>query len=170
MKISLVGFMGTGKTTVGKKLADKLNLEFLETDSMIEDKTKKSIPEIFSQNGEDYFRTQEKNILNKIIDEKENFVLSTGGGIVISPQNRQLLKNRTHAILLKASPEVIYQRTKNDEARPLLQSDNPLQKIKKLLEARQDYYQQFFNKIDTDHKNPKKIVKEIINLLGINKV
>ena len=107
MKISLVGFMGTGKTTVGKKLADKLNLEFLETDSMIEDKTKKSIPEIFSQNGEDYFRTQEKNILNKIIDEKENFVLSTGGGIVISPQNRQLLKNRTHAILLKASPEVI---------------------------------------------------------------
>ncbi|MFW5976873.1 MAG: shikimate kinase [Bacillota bacterium] len=168
MKVSLVGFMGTGKSTVGSLLAEELNLPFLETDTLIEKELGQSIDQIFNQKGEVFFRKQETEILKKIIINKKDFVLSTGGGIVIKPENRNLLKANTSVILLKASPETIYNRVKNNTERPLLNIDNPLMKIKKLLKKRENYYNQFTPQIDTDNKSPKQIVHQIKLIIGVD--
>ena len=166
MKISLVGFMGTGKSTVGQLLAKKLGLEFLETDQLVEQHEQASISQIFAEQGEKYFRQLEQEILQEILINQKAFVLSTGGGIVLSSDNRKLLQQKTIAILLEATPETIYQRIKEDGVRPLLATENPQRKIKTLLKQRQNYYQEFTHKIQTDGKTPMEIVKEIKNLVG----
>lgn len=153
--------MGTGKTSVGKLLAKKMKFNFLDTDNQIEKREGLSIPEIFANKGEDYFRSLEEKVLADIINTEQNFVLATGGGIVISPKNRKLLLNSTKSFLLEAGPEEIYRRTKADSERPLLETDNPLQKIKELLAERREYYQCFPNKIDTEEKLPVEIVEDI---------
>ncbi len=169
MEISLIGFMATGKSTAGKLLSDKLKLLFLETDSLIEKRTGMSILEIFSQKGEQFFRKKEKEILENVIDKKRDYVLSTGGGIVLSRENRKLLKKNTFPVLLTASPQVIFQRIQSaEERRPLLETDNPLGEIKKLLKKRKDYYNQFENKIDTNQKSPEEIVNIIVSMTGVN--
>jgi len=169
MEISLIGFMATGKSTIGNLLSSKLNLLFLETDSLIEKKIGLSIPEIFSKKGENFFRKKETNILQEIIQNKKNYVLSTGGGIVISQENRELLKKNTFPVLLKASPRVIFERILSaEEKRPLLETKTPLKEIKRLMEKRKDYYNQFEKQINTDNKTPEEIVRTIIEMIGVN--
>ena len=166
MKISLIGFMATGKSTVGKLLSQKMGLKFLETDQLIELSEDKSIPQIFAQYGENYFRQLEKEILNEIIKKRDSFVLSTGGGIVLARENRSLLKQETIPFLLQADPETIYQRTKNEENRPLLAQPDPKKTIETLLAQRAEYYNQFKPKIKTDHKTPVEIAAEIMDYIG----
>ena len=131
-------------------------------------KSKIKISEIFSEKGENFFRKLESEVLEKIIKCKNNFVLSTGGGIVIKPENRKYIKENTISILLDASPEIIYKRIKDNSDRPLLNTEKPLVKIKKLKEKRFQYYNKFSDKINTDNKSPKKVVREIINLIGVD--
>lgn len=157
--------MGTGKTSVGQIIASKLNLNFIDTDILIEEEAGISISRIFSRHGEDYFRSLEGKILAAVVNDRNDFVLSTGGGIVISPQNRKLLLNQTKAFLLKASPEEIYRRTKDDENRPLLAGETPLSNIRGLIKARTDFYNKFTNKIETENKSPCEVAEEIIFLL-----
>ncbi|MFW6029713.1 MAG: shikimate kinase [Halanaerobiales bacterium] len=165
MIISLIGFMGTGKSTVGKYLAEKLDYQFIDTDSEIENIAAKDISQIFAESGEEYFRKIESIVLEKLIKQNNNIVLSTGGGIVISANNRKILENKTRAFLLKASPEEIYQRIKDEEHRPLLMVDDPLSGIKEMLNVRSDFYDFFKTKIQTDGKSVEEIVECIMKRL-----
>ena len=166
MIISLIGFMASGKTTVGKQLADRLNYEFIDLDQYIEQAAKMSIPTIFEQKGEKHFRTLEKKLLIKIINQHDkNLVISPGGGIIIDQENIELLKEKTIPFLLKASPNEIRARIDNLSERPLLNNKKPEETIKKLMEKRSKYYNQFENVINTDDKEVNEIVDEIINKL-----
>ena len=165
MIISLIGFMATGKTTVGKQLADRLNYEFIDLDQYIEKATNMSVKDIFKQKGKKHFRTLEKNILKKILNQYDNLVLAPGGGIVLDSVNIELLKEQTSPFLLKASPNEIMARINKLSERPLLDNDNPEETIIELLEERKKYYEQFNNVINTDNKEVDQVVDEIINKL-----
>lgn len=164
MKITLVGFMGTGKSEVAKLLARKLNYEYIDTDNEIKKKVDMEIPEIFKIFGEDHFRHLETKELDKILDSYGNFVVATGGGIVLSRHNITIIKEKSLPILLKASPEIIYERIK-DSHRPLLQVANPFDRIQELLKERSQFYNSFNLQVDTDYKKPEEIIKEITGLI-----
>jgi len=117
--IALIGFMGTGKTAVGRLLADKLGKRFVETDELVAKRAGKSISEIFEQGGEGFFRELEHDVI-KDVAELENLVISCGGGAVLNKANVNRLKKNCVVILLTASPEVIQERTSNESGRPLL--------------------------------------------------
>ena len=137
----LIGFMGTGKTTVGKRVARDLGFRFVDTDELIVETAGKSIPDIFSSDGEDAFRNLETGVLQQCIGEK-NQVLSTGGGIVLRKENRELLKRAGYVIWLQASAAAIVERVKRNRDRPLLATENPAQTVKKMLRERQRLYEE----------------------------
>src|SRR3989338_2166220 len=149
MRIVLTGFRGTGKTTIGKKLALELGLKFIDVDSEIEKNSGKSIMEIFSQQGEKKFRNKEKQILRKIANNK-NCVISTGGGSILDAENRIMLRKNSKIILLEASPETIIKRIKNHKQRPMLTKKNLESEVKELLAKRKTLYEKEFDlKINT---------------------
>lgn len=165
MKIVLVGFMGVGKTSVGKDLSERLNLDFFDTDIEIE-KRYGSIESIFENFGEEYFRNIETNTLNNII-KKDNIVISTGGGIVL--RNSEVLKKIDKVIFLDSTIENIYKNIKNDtNKRPLLKNCNVKEKIEELLNKRYSLYESVSNlKIKTENKTIYEISEEIILKLGV---
>lgn len=168
MRIALVGFMGTGKSSVGRLLARRLGFKFLDTDLLIEKKEGRSIPEIFAEEGEEYFRRVESEVLEEIINSGDSFVLATGGGIVISAKNRRLLKDRTFPVLLTASPETIYRRTSGG-GRPLLNLTKPEKRINELLKKREVYYREFKDRVDTEGKTLFEVTGEILAMIGADK-
>lgn len=161
--IILIGFMGCGKTSVGKRLAESENMEFLDTDEWIEKKEQKTISEIFAEQGEAAFRNMETECLRQLLEYKEkNFVLSVGGGLPIREENRKLLKEIGHVVYLKASPDMIYKRLRNDKTRPLLQGMNPRGRIFDLMSARKSYYEGAAEYIvEVDNKKFTEIMEEI---------
>lgn len=163
--IILIGFMGCGKTSVGKRLATTIGSDFLDTDELIEKAQKRSIREIFDTDGEAAFRTMETDCLKELLKNKENgFVLSVGGGLPIREENRMLLKQLGDVILLQASPDVIYQRVKNDRTRPLLQDKNPRGRILDLMSARKKYYEDAADHmVLVDGKTFDEIIEDIMN-------
>src|SRR3989338_131092 len=165
--IVLVGFMGTGKSVVGRRLAKILKREFIDTDKIIEERAGKSISEIFSDEGEIHFRNLEADVI-KDISDKKNCVIVTGGGAVIRYENINNLKKEGIIICLKALPEVIYKRVRYDIKRPLLQTENPLEKIKELLEYRENYYEKSDCFIDTSKMTVEKIVEEVLRVGEVN--
>ena len=162
MIISLIGFMAAGKTTIGKRLAKRLNYKFIDLDQYIEAKTKILIKDIFNKKGEKYFRKLEAKYLNDILSNSDNLVISPGGGIVLNENNIKLLKNKSISFLLTASADTILNRIDKIEERPLLDNKSPKSTINKLLDKRAKYYNQFENVIDTDNKKINEIVDEII--------
>lgn len=165
MIISLIGFMASGKTTVGKQLAERLDYEFIDLDQYIENITKRKVKDIFNKKGEKHFRSLEKKSLKKVLKKADNLVISPGGGIVLEQTNIALLKKKTVPFLLKVSPETILKRIDEISERPLLDYDSPAETVKKLLDKRKKYYDQFNNVVVTDSKKPEQIVGEIINRL-----
>ena len=155
--IVLIGFMGCGKTEVGKILADKLGYTFIDTDSIIENEMGKSIAEIFHEYGEEHFRGLEARLV-KELSGMRRCVISTGGGMVIHRENLLRLKKDGFMIWLKASPETIYGRVKSEYRRPLLRVENPLQEINKLLGIREPLYAEADITIETDGIDVEKIV------------
>jgi shikimate kinase len=139
--IILIGFMGTGKTAVGKKLAKQLKFNFVDLDSKIEKQSRKKISLIFDKHGEKYFRQLETTALKSLL-KNENMVISTGGGIILKPQNIKLLHKSGKVFLLNADPEVIYDRIKDDKSRPLVnfKSKEKLRRIKSILKFRRTLY------------------------------
>ncbi|MDF1658556.1 MAG: shikimate kinase [Verrucomicrobiales bacterium] len=135
----LIGFMGTGKTTIGKRVARSLGMKFVDTDLLIAEKAGKSIPTIFEESGEDAFRSLETEVL-KECRERDGQVVSTGGGIVTRPENLEILKSSGYVIWLKASPEIIFERVSRNQNRPLLKTRNPQKTITDLLTQRDDLY------------------------------
>ncbi len=155
--------MGTGKSSVGRKLARLKACRFVDMDELIEDREKKSVPEIFAVDGEPYFRKVEKKILEEI-SGNDGQVVSCGGGIVIDAQNIKTMKSTGKIICLKASPEVILERTKRFSHRPLLNVPNPIEKIEDLLKTRAPYYAQADRTIDTSDLTLEQVVEKIVNL------
>ena len=135
----LIGFMGTGKSTVGKRVAQSLGFEFVDTDEEIVKKVGKSIAQIFDESGEVAFREIETSTLTKCC-EKSRQVISTGGGAVTQKQNHSILKAGGYVIWLKASAETVYNRVRRNHDRPLLKTANPEKTIREMLSSREDSY------------------------------
>ncbi len=159
--------MGSGKSSVGKALAKRLNFEFLDTDELIEGAEKKKIGRIFEENGEEYFRALETDTL-KTLASYDGFILSTGGGIVTRRENVDLLKELGKVVLLWAEPEEIYKRVGREKHRPLLNVDDPQAEIVKLLERRRPSYQAVADlTIDTTRLSVAEVVEKITKELQI---
>lgn len=162
--IVLTGFMGTGKSGVGKILSKKLSYILIDSDTEIEKEQKMSITDIFRQHGEAIFRDIESDIIKRL-SEMENVVISTGGGVVLRESNIENLRKKGVIVCLTASAETILRRVEHSNDRPLLQVDNPLQKIKELLNSREQYYRNADITISTEGKSLKEIASEILGKL-----
>ncbi|MBN1824123.1 MAG: AAA family ATPase [Endomicrobiales bacterium] len=167
MNIVLTGFMGTGKTAVGKLLAEKLDWQFYDTDGMIEKDTGLSIPEIFAKKGEPYFRDVESKAV-KLFSVLDKAVIACGGGVALRPENMDELEKNGVVVCLTARPEVVLKRTKNSD-RPLLKVKDPLSKISELLKARETYYKRCRVSIDTSVISERETAERIIQQLGVKK-
>jgi shikimate kinase len=165
MNIVLTGMMGTGKTVVGKKLTQKLNMKYIDTDGMIEKDAGMSIPKIFKRKGEPYFRDVETKAV-KCVAMLDNYVIDTGGGVVQRSENMEELERNGVIICLTASPEVILKRTSKTNYRPLLNVDDPVNEIKRLLKKREQFYKRCSRMIDTSHKGIEEVADEIIKFLS----
>ena len=160
--IALIGFMGVGKTAVGKILAKELNREFVELDSLIERKAGKPIPEIFEQDGEVVFRELEIEI-TKEVSENKNQVIACGGGVVLNNINIDRLKRNSIIVYLTASPRVILKRVSNGGERPVLKINNLLT-IQELLRFREPFYERAADfKINTSRADIKSVIEQIID-------
>jgi shikimate kinase len=160
--IVLTGFMGTGKTEVGRELAQLKGLKLIDVDNEIEKSEKMTINDIFEEFGEEKFRGIETEMIEKVSRE-ENVIISTGGGAVLKQQNMDALKKTGIVICLMAAPETILERTGNSDERPLLKVEKPLEKINELLQFRRPYYEQADIIINTEEKTPLQIAEEIID-------
>lgn len=160
----LIGYMGCGKSTIGKKLSEILNIKLVDTDARIEERQGMTVSEIFATKGEPFFRDLETGTLQELLEEKESMVISVGGGLPLREENRRLLQRLGKVIYLKAEPETIYNRVKGDTTRPLLQTENPMGKIREMLGQREEKYQTAADKIViVDDKEISKIVYEVLD-------
>ena len=161
MNILLTGFMGAGKTTVGKKLAKRLGYFFIDTDREIEKEQGCSITEIFKYGGEECFRDLETDILQKL-QTKQNLVIATGGGMVLRNENRSLMQSLGTRVYLKVELQELMRRLKKDKKRPLLQKSKPEEHILEMLQQRKSIYEEADCIIDTTDLSPHQMVTEII--------
>lgn len=137
--IVLIGFMGSGKSTVGKQLSKLLGYTFVDTDLYIEQKENMTVSEIFAKHGEAYFRTLETEVA-EVLSHKERLVIATGGGMILNKKNAQTLRSNALSVWLKVSPETVLERLKNDTSRPLLNHPNKTKAIEELLLQRNAMY------------------------------
>lgn len=163
--IFLVGLMGSGKTTIGRSLAKKLNLRFVDADQEIETRTGASIPLIFEIEGEASFRQREADVIRDLTAQ-QGIVLATGGGAVLNENSRRLLRERGTVIYLRASVASLIQRTSHDKNRPLLQTADPKAKIEALSRERAPLYQEVAHIIiETGRPNVHSVVQNILSQL-----
>lgn len=164
-RIVLIGFMGAGKTTIGRRLAKALSCEMIDTDEWIERKQGRKIKEIFEKDGENAFRDMETALLKELAESKEMFVLSVGGGMPVREENRRLLQKIGKVVYLKATKAELLKRLSGDQKRPLLQGGSLEEKITSLMKKRERIYQETAQIVLlTDRKYPKDVVKELLNL------
>ncbi|NNG14305.1 MAG: shikimate kinase AroK [Gammaproteobacteria bacterium] len=160
--IFLVGPMGAGKTSVGRQLAKAMDCEFLDSDREIETRTGVNIPTIFDIEGEAGFRKREQQMIDELT-QHEGLVLATGGGAILASENRECLQQRGTVVYLRASVDQLYKRTRRDRNRPLLQTDNPRQRIADLLEIRDPLYRETADiTLDTDGHSVRWVVDQIL--------
>lgn len=162
----LIGFMGCGKTSVGILLSYRLRRTFLDTDKQIEKLQGRTISTIFEQEGEAAFRQMETDYLKSLLSETEGQIFSTGGGTPVREENRVLLRQLGTVVYLKASPDTVYERIKEDKKRPLLQTENPKERIRELLTERQSYYEDAADVIlEVGDKSLEEVVEELAQLV-----
>lgn len=162
--IVLVGFMGTGKTTIATQLANSLKLRYVSTDSLIEAKEKRTINEIFTKSGEDYFRDVESNVIREVASQ-EGLVIDAGGGAVIREENMASFKSNGIVICLTADEETIIARTKKYKHRPLLNVEDPKLKIRTLLAKRAPFYAKADHCIDTGKLTIRQVIEKITEIV-----
>ena len=166
--IILIGFMGCGKSTIGVKLSYRLRRPMLDTDKLIEKEEGRTISEIFETDGEEYFRNLETECIKKLISTVHSQIISVGGGLPMREVNHALLKELGMVVYLRAEAETIYGRVKHDKTRPLLQCDNPKEKIKTLMKQRAAVYESASDVIvDVDNKDFDTILDEIVKYLQV---
>ena len=162
--IILVGFMGTGKSSAGRMIAERLNMDFIDMDDEIVRREGASIPDIFRDRGEPAFRALER-ALSTELSERANLVISTGGGIVLNPDNIRDFSRTGSVFCLQAKPETILRRVEHDTNRPLLQGGDRLAKISELLARRQTLYDTIPLQIDTEGHKPADTADAVIHKL-----
>lgn len=158
----LTGFMGTGKTTIGRMLAERLNHPFVDMDAAIEQRAGQSIPEIFATQGETGFRQLESEVCQELAAQ-DGLVIATGGGALVDVNNRDTMAANGVIICLTASPEQLIERMK-DTDRPLLQVHDPAQRIRQLLQTRAAAYAALPHHVDTSHLTPEQVMEAILKL------
>jgi shikimate kinase len=158
--LALIGFMGTGKTSVGRALAELLHFEFLDTDELIQSRTGRSITDIFSKEGEPAFRTMERDVVQELA-VRDNLVISTGGGLPTNPENLNALKQHALVVCLWSSPEKIWERVRHQSHRPLLHDPDPQKKIRDLLAAREPFYKQADVLMNTELRSIREVAQQI---------
>ena len=163
--IFLIGLMGAGKSTIGRQLAKELGKNFRDSDIEIEKRTGVGIDVIFDIEGEEGFRRRETGMLRELV-EKRGIVLATGGGVVLVPENQQLLKDNGLVVYLRATAEHLAGRVRQDRKRPLLQSGDKLTKISELLTQREPVYSKLADMVvETNDKNVYRVVREISRMV-----
>jgi shikimate kinase len=161
VNLALIGFMGTGKTTVGRQVAEQLGFEFLDTDELIQSRTGRTIADIFAKEGEPTFRALEKQMVQEL-STREKTVISTGGGLPTNAENLSALKSFALVVCLWASPDKIWERVRNQSHRPLLHDADPQKKIRELLAAREPFYKQADVLINTDLRSVREATQQIV--------
>jgi shikimate kinase len=163
--IILTGFMATGKSTVGKLLAKQLDYQFVDTDELIAERAGMSVAEIFAQKGEEVFRKMESDLAKELGDQ-EGMVISTGGGMILNPDNAEALSLKGQVFCLVATPKEIFDRVSADTQvkRPLLEKENAMQHVIDLLKQREKGYGKFA-KIQTSGKTPEDVVSHLIDVI-----
>lgn len=167
--IALVGMMGAGKSSVGRRLAARLNVEFRDADTEIEHAAGRPIPEIFQHYGEAAFRDCERKVISRLLDEPPH-VLATGGGAFVSPETRERIKDKGLSIWLKAPVDVLLARVKRKDNRPLLKTGDPRETLERLLREREPFYSQAdiqFESVDGPHAAAVEQIVELITERGI---
>jgi shikimate kinase len=164
--VYLIGMMGAGKTTVGRMLARRLKLEFVDSDHEIEARCGVKIPVIFEIEGESGFRAREAQAI-AVLTKLDGIVLATGGGVVLAPENRRLLAERGTVVYLRATPEHLYERVRQDRNRPLLATDNPLARLRELYRERDPLYRSVANLVvDTGRQSVQVLARGLLDKLG----
>ena len=161
VNIALIGFMGTGKTSVGRLVAEQLRFDYLDTDEMIQARTGRTIAQIFKSDGEETFRALEEKVVEEI-SARTKTVIATGGGLPASPKNLASLKTHALVVCLWASPEKIWERVKNQSHRPLLHDPDPQKKIRELLAAREPFYKQADVLLNTELRSLREVAQQVI--------
>lgn len=160
--LALVGFMGTGKSSVGRLVADLLHFTFLDTDDVIVARAGKSVADIFAQEGEAVFRERERQLVEELT-RRTRTVIATGGGLPVHMENLASLKSHALVICLWAAPERIWERVRNQSHRPLLREGDPIQKIKELLAAREPVYRQADVLVNTEMRSMREVAHQVIH-------
>lgn len=161
--VVLIGFMGCGKSTMGIRLSYRLQYILEDTDKLIEAGAGMSVREIFVREGEEAFREMETRLLQKLAEKKGRRVYSVGGGTPVRTENRPLLKKLGTVVYLRTRPETVYERLKDDTARPLLQGEDPLGKIRSLMADRESAYAETADVVlDVDEMTPDEVVESIL--------
>lgn len=163
--VALAGFMGTGKSRVGWELSRALALHFVDTDKLIARVAGQSVPELFAREGEARFRAYEREVVRRVV-RLDYAVVSLGGGTFVSPENRHTLLSRGPVVVLWASPETILQRTRRTE-RPLLQTEEPLERIRTLMAEREGAYREGTIHVTSDGRGSEEVVEEIVEKLWL---
>ena len=158
--LALVGFMGCGKSTVGRQVAGELGFEFVDADTLIEERAGISITEIFSTEGEAVFRKMEREIIDEL-SERKKLVIATGGGAIVDPENLTSLKKHALVICLWANAETIHKRTKHQSHRPLLQKADPLLTIRQMLAEREPHYKQADVMVNTEMRPLREVAAQV---------
>lgn len=154
--IALIGFMASGKSTVGRIVADHLHFSFVDTDALVERRAGKSVASIFSEDGEEAFREHERHVVEELT-ERRRTVIATGGGLGADPAHLASLKTHALVVCLWATPEVLYERARHLDHRPLLQVPDPLARIRDLLAMRTPFYQRADVLINTAGREPHEV-------------
>jgi shikimate kinase len=163
--IFLIGPMGAGKSTIGRTLAKELKLEFFDSDEVIEERSGADISWIFDVEGEDGFRKREQKVIEELT-QKTNIVLATGGGVIMTPENRNNLAARGTVIYLKTSLQQQFERTKRDTKRPLLRTDDLESRLESLREEREPFYEELADiSFETDKLTVKAVANNIIKYI-----
>lgn len=160
--LALIGFMGTGKSSVGRLVADSLHFDYLDTDQVIEFRAHKSIAEIFEQDGEAAFRDWERRVVEELT-HRTRTVISTGGGLPAHSENLTSLKGHSLVVCLWASAGAIYERVRTHTHRPLLNTPQPLEKIQDLLAAREPYYRQADVLVNTEMRSAREVAIQVLH-------
>lgn len=161
MNVAVYGFMGVGKTTSGRLLAESLNYKFIDMDYEIEARTGKTIPEIFSEDGEPRFRELERDLVMEL-SKKDGYVIGCGGGALADLVNAEALRESSTLVYLTASVDEILERTRDENHRPLLEVDDPRDAVERLLNKRTPLYRRYAEvTVDTTNKTPEEVVDEI---------
>jgi len=160
--LALIGFMGSGKSSVGRLVANSLHFDYLDTDQVIEFRAHKTISEIFRQEGEPAFREWERRVVEELLHRTKT-VISTGGGLPTNEANLASLKTHALVVCLWASPETLFERVRTHTHRPLLEEPDPLAKIRLLLAEREAFYRQADVLVNTEMRSPREVATQVIH-------